>query len=469
MIGIIFATELEAAPFRNKEISSNVKIKIADSIGLESARLATEELIEAGATLIINAGVCAALHNRLERGSVYRVSMVVTEELKAAVNVGVGFGLKKLVSVEEPLYQPDRKKELARNYDLVDMEGYAVARVCEAHDIPCILLKGITDFGDYNAKKEIKENITPVSETVADALIYTLEGLQTAKKKEVKSSTTSNNTFMKKILNFIKIEHLIFSLPLLFAGAWLASNKIPSISILLWITLAGLGARTFGMALNRVFDINIDSINPRTANRELVTGALNLKHGLGVAGIGAFLYFYACYGLGELIFKLSLIPLIPLVIYSLLKRFTPLCHYGIGVALGFAPLGAYVATSTTLTFSSELILFCVFTFLWISGFDIIYALMDRKFDKVNGVKSLPAYLGEKGAIFVAALTHMVAFVILLFLWMSVGGNYSLLALIITAIAFGSAYIPSIPVAFRFFPISAITGIAGSMVVLLGGI
>jgi hypothetical protein len=64
---------------------------------------------------------------------------------------------------------------------------------------------------------------------------------------------------------------------------------------------------------------------------------------------------------------------------------------------------------------------------------------------------------------------MVAFVILLFLWMSVGGNYSLLALIITAIAFGSAYIPSIPVAFRFFPISAITGIAGSMVVLLGGI
>ena len=174
MIGIIFATELEAAPFRNKEISSNVKIKIADSIGLESARLVTEELIEAGATLIINAGVCAALHNRLERGSVYRVSMVVTEELKAAVNVGVGFGLKKLVSVEEALYQPDRKKELARNYDLVDMEGYAVARACEAHDIPCILLKGVTDFGDSNAKKEIKENITPVSETVADALVYTL-------------------------------------------------------------------------------------------------------------------------------------------------------------------------------------------------------------------------------------------------------------------------------------------------------
>ena len=176
------------------------------------------------------------------------------------------------------------------------MEGYAVARECEAHDIPCILLKGVTDFGDSNAKKEIKENITPVSETVADALMYTLEGLKTAKKKEVKRSTTSNNTFMRKILNFIKIEHLIFSLPLLFAGAWLASNKLPSISILLWITLAGLGARTFGMALNRVFDINIDSINPRTANRELVTGALNLKHGLGVAGIGAFYIFMPVMG-----------------------------------------------------------------------------------------------------------------------------------------------------------------------------
>ena len=76
------------------------------------------------------------------------------------------------------------RKELARNYDLVDMEGYAVARECEAHDIPCILLKGVTDFGDSNAKKDIKENITPVSETVADALMYTLEGLKLLKKRK---------------------------------------------------------------------------------------------------------------------------------------------------------------------------------------------------------------------------------------------------------------------------------------------
>ena len=129
--------------------------------------------------------------------------------------------------MEEPLYQPDRKKELARNYDLVDMEGYAVARACEAHDIPCILLKGVTDFGDSNAKKDIKDNITPVSETVADAIIYTLEGLKTAKKRS-KKLHNFQQYFYEENFEFYQNRALIFSLPLLFAGAWLASIKFPA-------------------------------------------------------------------------------------------------------------------------------------------------------------------------------------------------------------------------------------------------
>ena len=126
MIGVLFATQMEAAAFQNREVPDDVVVKVADEMGLEAARIAAEELVEAGATTIINAGVCAALHNRVERGSVYRISTVITEELKAAVNVGVGLGLKKLVSVEEPLYQADRKQELARQYDLVDMESKSI-------------------------------------------------------------------------------------------------------------------------------------------------------------------------------------------------------------------------------------------------------------------------------------------------------------------------------------------------------
>ena len=475
MIGVLFATDIEAAAFQDRDVSDDVVVKVADEMGLEAARIAAEKLVEAGATTIINAGVCAALHNRVKRGSVYRISTVITEELKAAVNVGVGIGLKKLVSVEEPLYQADRKQELARQYDLVDMEGYAVARVCETHQIPCILLKGVTDFGDAKAKEDIQTHIAPVSETVADAILFVLDGIRSRSKKRGDNRTSGLDVgdraggVVKRLHRFTKVEHLIFSLPLLFAGAWLGAGGLPSLSVLLWITLAGLGARTFGMALNRIFDRKIDAINPRTAGRELASGVLSLKQGYGVAFFGVLLYFIACAGLGELVLKLSFFPLIPLTIYSLLKRFTPLCHYGIGVALGFAPLGAFVAASNDVAVSSQLVVLCLFTFFWISGFDIIYALMDREFDQMHGVKSLPAAMGEKGALAVAASTHLIAFTCLVLLWMGCGGALSLLSLSVAAVAFGAAYVPTIPIAVRFFPISAIAGIAGALVVLLGGI
>ena len=468
MIGVLFATEKEAAPLIARGVPDGVCIKVAEEMGLEAARIAAEDLVADGATAIINAGVCGGLHNRVERGAVYRISTVVTEELKAAVNVGVGVGLKKLVSVETPLYEADRKRELARQYDVVDMEGYAVARVCEAHEIPCLILKGVTDFGDAQASAEIQEHIGPVSETVAEAVVYALEGMLSRASSANKIATEPEG-FGKKLHRFTKVEHIVFSLPLLFAGAWLGADGWPPLSTLLWIILAGVGARTMGMALNRIFDRHIDAKNPRTALRELAAGTLSVGQGIGIALIGLLFYLVACYGLGPLILKLSLFPLIPLVIYSLLKRCTPLCHFGIGVALFFAPLGAYTAVSGQLQFTPEIILLSLFTFLWISGFDIIYALLDLDFDRSHGVKSLPAAVGARAAQGIAAVVHMLSFALLVLLWMEGGGVFSFLALLVAAVAFGLAYKQSIPIAVRFFPISAIAGISGALVVLLGGL
>jgi 4-hydroxybenzoate polyprenyltransferase len=461
MTGIIFATQMEAQPFLDRGVPEGVVVEISEEMGLEAARIATEKLVkEHGCTTIINAGVCGALNNRLERGAVYRVSMVSIEALKAAVNVGVGIGLKRLVSVEEPVFEPERKKELSKYGDLVDMEGYAVARVCEEFEVPCIMIKGVTDFGDGNGKEDIQKHITPVSETVAEAIFQCLE------KPEPKPENKTAG-FWGKIHSFTKVEHTIFSLPLLFAGAWIGAGGMPSIKVLLLIALAGLGARTFGMALNRILDKNIDAKNPRTKNRELASGTLSMAQGYGVAITGVVLYFVACFLLGPTVLKLSLFPLIPLALYSLLKRFTPLCHYGIGVALAAAPIGAFIAVTNSVAFPVELALLAIFTFCWISGFDIIYALMDIDFDRENGVRSIPAALGSKGAQLVATLTHMVSFASLVLLWMSVGGMLSFIALLVSAGAFGAAYLQSIPVHVRFFPISAIAGIAGALVVLLG--
>ncbi len=463
MIGVLFATEMEARPYLERGVPDGVVVEISEEMGLEAARVAAEKLVELGCKTIINAGVCGALNNRLERGGVYRVSMVSTEKLNAAVNVGVGFGLKRLVSVDEPVFEPERKRALSKYGDLVDMEGYAVARVCEAENIPCILIKGVTDFGDGNGKADIKKHITPVSETVAEAVLGVIAELQKAKTTKPKTSST----LMQKLHSFTKVEHTVFSLPLLFAGAWIGAGGMPAISTLVWIALAGLGARTFGMAVNRIFDREIDAKNPRTKNRELASGTLSMVQGWAVALVGLVLYFLACFLLGPLVLKLSLFPLIPLAVYSLLKRFTPLCHFGIGVCLGAAPIGAFVAVTNSLAFPVSLILLAVFAFFWISGFDIIYALLDIEFDRANGVKSIPASLGAKGAQLVAAISHLFAFAALVLLWMQVGGLLPLIALVVSAVGFGLAYLPTIPIPVRFFPISVIAGIAGAMVVLLG--
>ncbi len=464
MIGIHFATPMEAQPFLDRGVPKGCVVEISTEMGLEAARIATEKLVEKGCSTIINAGVCGALNNRLEHGAVYRVSMVCMEELNAAVNVGVGIGLKRLVSVQEPVFQPERKVQLAKTGELVDMEGYAVARVCEEHSIPCILLKGVTDFGDGSGKADIQKHIGPVSETVADAVFQCLEGLLGADKT---TEQAAPSTFWQKIHSFTKVEHTVFSLPLLFAGAWIGAGGMPSIKALLLITLAGVGARTFGMAVNRIFDKNIDAENPRTKNRELASGTLSLAQGWGVAAAGLVLYFLACFLLGPLVLKLSLFPLIPLAVYSLLKRFTPLCHYGIGVCLAVAPMAAFIAVTNSLAFPPSLILLALFAFFWISGFDIIYALMDIDFDRAHGVRSVPAALGARGALLTAAGTHLVSFALLVLLWMQVGGAASFIALLAAFGAFGAAYLPSIPIPVRFFPISAIAGIAGALVVLLG--
>ncbi len=273
---------------------------------------------------------------------------------------------------------------------------------------------------------------------------------------------------IKKILNFTKIEHTAFSLPLILTGAWMGGEgQWHEFSVLALIILAAIGARIFGMSFNRIFDRHIDALNPRTAGRELPSGRMDLMTALTIAMVALAVYLSACIALGRWCVYLSPLPLIPLLGYSLLKRFTVFCHFGIGLCLALAPLGAFVAVAGHPKFTLEVLLFSGFVFFWLSGADIIYATLDIESDRENGIFSIPARIGAAGAQWVSAAVHICALgCLILLLVASSKGGIAMVGFGITLVLFFLMYMPFVPVPKRFFPISTLAGIAGAVTSLL---
>ncbi len=365
-----------------------------------------------------------------------------------------------LISVTEPVFGGARRTRLAATADLLDMEGHAIAGAAVRHGIPCTLIKGVSDLATDGGREDLQRNLQPVSQAVAECLVAGLERWP-----------REPGSLPRRLANFVKVEHTLFSLPLLFAGAWIgAGGRMPSVRVLLLVSLAGLGARALGMAMNRILDHQLDLLNPRTAGRELPSGRMTPAQAWSVALLGLLVYGLACAALGPVCLRLSPFPALVLIGYSLLKRFTALCHFGIGLALAFGPLGAYVAVTGRLPADPAILFLAAFTLLWISGFDIIYALQDLESDRRSGVHSLPAALGSRGAQVVAALVHAVAALLAVALWRRTGGGWvAALPLAVLFGAFMAAYHPRLPLPARFFPVSAIAGIAGALIPLLGGL
>jgi 4-hydroxybenzoate polyprenyltransferase len=208
---------------------------------------------------------------------------------------------------------------------------------------------------------------------------------------------------------FVKAEHTLFSVPLIFSGAVLAGGRWPSWRLSGLILAAGFGARTAAFALNRIIDRRIDARNPRTANRELPMGAMRLMEAWGVFGLGMVIYLAAAAAIAPICLYASPIPLAIFIVYPYLKRFTPLAHFGVGLADAMAPLGGWVAVTQALHPIRPGLLLALFTFFWVSGFDIIYATMDETFDRSEGLHSLPARCGSEKALRISGWLHAAAF------------------------------------------------------------
>ena len=232
---------------------------------------------------------------------------------------------------------------------------------------------------------------------------------------------------MRRFFSFVKIEHTLFSLPLVYSGVMLGSGgTVPPFRLLLLVLVAATGARTVAFALNRIIDRRIDARNPRTASRDLPSGRMTLGEALLVAAAGLALYFGSAYLISDFCFRLSLIPLLVFVIYPTMKRYTPLAHFGVGLGLAMGPLGGWFAVSPSWENLLTPSLLSLFTLLWVAGFDIIYSTLDEEFDRQESLYSFPVRFGRKRALQYSALLHLVAFVLLVALFFT--SIFSLLAL-----------------------------------------
>jgi len=202
----------------------------------------------------------------------------------------------------------------------------------------------------------------------------------------------------------VKFEHTVFALPFAYVGAFLAVGGIPSAHDLFWITIAMVGARSLAMALNRLIDARIDAANPRTAARELPSGALGANDVLLFCAASLGLYILAVWQLDPLVRWLAPIPVAAFVVYPYLKRFTWLCHLWLGAVDGLAPLGAWAAIKGNLPWQAWALGGAVAA--WVAGFDLFYALFDVEVDRAQGLHSWVTRFGERGAFLGARALHI---------------------------------------------------------------
>jgi 4-hydroxybenzoate polyprenyltransferase len=209
----------------------------------------------------------------------------------------------------------------------------------------------------------------------------------------------------------IKFEHTVFALPFAYIGMIMGSKDGLSFRVVLLVTLAMASARSAAMALNRIIDLKYDALNERTKDRELPAGKITLSQAYLFTFISVVIFEISAYLINDLAFKLSPIALFFLFTYSYTKRFTSFCHLYLGATDAIAPLGGFVASSGTL--DKPIWFLAGFVMFWIGGFDILYSLQDREFDKNHGLHSVPVAFGIKGALVIARLFHGVAFLLLI--------------------------------------------------------
>lgn len=204
-------------------------------------------------------------------------------------------------------------------------------------------------------------------------------------------------------LESIKFGHSVFALPFAILAAFLSASGTPLWSGLLWVLVAMVGMRTFGMAANRLIDAEIDARNPRTATRAIPVGTISRRAMIGYMAVAGLIFGVATSQLDPITWTLAPIPLAVMIGYPYLKRFTWLAHFGMGAVYLIVPPAVSLGLTGTLPFGFVVI--GIGSMAWVAGFDVLYATADFKVDRAQGLHSIPARFGIPNALIISRLLH----------------------------------------------------------------
>ncbi|MFJ2744463.1 menaquinone biosynthesis prenyltransferase MqnP [Streptomyces sp. NPDC087440] len=242
---------------------------------------------------------------------------------------------------------------------------------------------------------------------------------------------------VRAFLNLVLIEHSVFALPFAYIAALTAMFQLDKNihwGRLLLVTVAMVGLRTFAMAANRIIDREIDARNPRTANREIVTGAVSVTSAWTGAGIALVFFLGAAALLNPLCLALAPVAVIPMVVYPYGKRFTNFPHAILGLAQAMGPVGAWIAI--TGEWSGDAVVLGLAVGIWIGGFDLIFGSQDVQADRAHGVKSVPARFGIPAALHGARVCHVITTALLVWYGLRTdAGIFFWIGMVIVAVAF----------------------------------
>ena len=221
-------------------------------------------------------------------------------------------------------------------------------------------------------------------------------------------------------LSLVKFSHTIFAMPfalLSFTYAWMTAEHDSVLwVVLLQVVACMVFARNVAMGFNRWADRKIDAENPRTANREIPAGKISSRGAVVFIIVNALLFVATTLTINPLCAWLSPVALFVVMFYSYCKRFTAMAHMVLGLSLGIAPVGAYMAVTGTTV--AECWLLAVVVMTWCAGFDIIYALQDAEFDRKRGLHSIPSHFSARTSLVISALLHVVSIAVLALFAMS---------------------------------------------------